>query len=595
LSRANLNKLRAAAFFLLGTIAPSLLWAKAVLPTNVTVLTRQDLVAHNFSFLSDAIDGLAGINIEREGGRGTRAVAKIRGASSADRVAVLMDGLAMPQEVNGAVDLSQIPVSLIERVEITRGASPVNYGADAPAGVINVVTARPDKKGLITDLGTNVGRYGYKDLFGRFRGRSYLGDATYVASRHEISGFMDNEDLRAESHFGNLTRSFNGKGYAGVEYFFQKSKVGVGNGTTVPFDDWNGHVEQVSATPSPERAQETQHVKLLLASPLFAGGTWYANVQHAWRIYELKDFPDGPAIRDEDDTLTNLNLKYTRGGFEAGVDSMQSKRSIFASPKQTSHENGIYLLQRWTGKKWTVSPGVRADDLKEGDTLVSPRLLLMRTPNKHLVFSANASRAFRRQTYDELRTDVKEPEKAWSYDSGFHWTPADSVSIKATGFYSRVSDLIGTAATEENMGAETELYLESGQRHKFLHVALSGNWTYQRSRRQPSSGSAFVPSPMTPNHLATVRFEQILSHDMKITNEYRYQSEQFQLDNHGGIRVRPYYIWNIRYSLRILKADIYTSVDNVTNRRIYDALAGTNLVPQPNRTFWAGFTIRFAQ
>jgi outer membrane receptor protein involved in Fe transport len=47
--------------------------------------------------------------------------------------------------------------------------------------------------------------------------------------------------------------------------------------------------------------------------------------------------------------------------------------------------------------------------------------------------------------------------------------------------------------------------------------------------------------------------------------------------------------------LRILKADIYTSVDNVTNRRIYDALAGTNLVPQPNRTFWAGFTIRFAQ
>jgi outer membrane receptor for ferrienterochelin and colicin len=43
------------------------------------------------------------------------------------------------------VDWSQIPLEQIERIEILRGPGSVAYGDNAAAGVINIVTKRPQK------------------------------------------------------------------------------------------------------------------------------------------------------------------------------------------------------------------------------------------------------------------------------------------------------------------------------------------------------------------------------------------------------------------------------------------------------------------
>src|SRR5262249_2045261 len=67
---------------------------------------------------------------------------------SSRRVLVLVDGLrwvsgSSASGVPGAVDLNTIPVSMIQRTEILQeGASPI-YGSDAIAGVVNIITKRP--------------------------------------------------------------------------------------------------------------------------------------------------------------------------------------------------------------------------------------------------------------------------------------------------------------------------------------------------------------------------------------------------------------------------------------------------------------------
>jgi len=66
---------------------------------------------------------------------------------------VLLNGRRMaPSAFSGVADISNIPVNIIERIEIlTDGASSV-YGADAVAGVVNIITRR-DFSGVQVDAG----------------------------------------------------------------------------------------------------------------------------------------------------------------------------------------------------------------------------------------------------------------------------------------------------------------------------------------------------------------------------------------------------------------------------------------------------------
>lgn len=56
------------------------------------------------------------------------------------RTLILLDGERLsPSSTNGVVDVSQIPVGLIERVEVVTGGASAVYGSDAVAGVVNFI------------------------------------------------------------------------------------------------------------------------------------------------------------------------------------------------------------------------------------------------------------------------------------------------------------------------------------------------------------------------------------------------------------------------------------------------------------------------
>jgi outer membrane receptor for ferrienterochelin and colicins len=69
---------------------------------------------------------------------------------SGQNVKVLLDGVPVigRQGTTNAVDLNQIDVNTIERIEIVEGPMAVSYGPDAIAGVVNIITRRPAQKQL---------------------------------------------------------------------------------------------------------------------------------------------------------------------------------------------------------------------------------------------------------------------------------------------------------------------------------------------------------------------------------------------------------------------------------------------------------------
>ncbi len=78
-----------------------------------------------------------------------------------------------PANLNGNVDLNNIPLALIERVDVLTGGASTTYGADAVSGVVNFITKR-DFAGV--DLAT-----GYQ-ITERGDGRIFRADLTVGAN-----------------------------------------------------------------------------------------------------------------------------------------------------------------------------------------------------------------------------------------------------------------------------------------------------------------------------------------------------------------------------------------------------------------------------
>ncbi len=119
----------------------------------VTVVNRQTLLDSPFTSLGSFLQSLpfmAGaplgttVNARDSGGGQSRGIetAELRGLG-AERSLVLVNGrrfLPGGNGVGGLVDLAMIPIAMIERIEILKTGASVEYGADAVAGVINVIT-----------------------------------------------------------------------------------------------------------------------------------------------------------------------------------------------------------------------------------------------------------------------------------------------------------------------------------------------------------------------------------------------------------------------------------------------------------------------
>jgi outer membrane cobalamin receptor len=88
-----------------------------------------------------------GVFLRDYGGAGGLKTVSIRGASSSE-TKLHINGIELNSRINGSFDLSLLPISLFENVEIIRGGSAIFYGSNSSAGVINFVNDYSKFNGL---------------------------------------------------------------------------------------------------------------------------------------------------------------------------------------------------------------------------------------------------------------------------------------------------------------------------------------------------------------------------------------------------------------------------------------------------------------
>lgn len=112
-------------------------------------------IVNSLTNLNELVNRTAGVKVREEGGVGSDFDLSINGLSG-NSIRYFLDGV--PLDTKGSeVSLANLPVNIIDRVEIYKGVVPASLGTDALGGAINIIT-KAEKKNYL-DASYSIGSF----------------------------------------------------------------------------------------------------------------------------------------------------------------------------------------------------------------------------------------------------------------------------------------------------------------------------------------------------------------------------------------------------------------------------------------------------
>ncbi|MCS6902523.1 MAG: TonB-dependent receptor plug domain-containing protein, partial [Polyangiaceae bacterium] len=163
-------------------------------PNSTSIITEQDIRLSGITKIQELLRRLAGVDVAVMTGGDTEV--SIRGYNSrlSNKTLVLIDYRSVYVDLLGATFWETLPIDVeqIERIEVVRGAGSALYGANAFAGVINIITKKPGEGGNKVRAG--YGTYG--NAFGSATVSRRQGDFAYRVSAGYTRETKWSRDLR---------------------------------------------------------------------------------------------------------------------------------------------------------------------------------------------------------------------------------------------------------------------------------------------------------------------------------------------------------------------------------------------------------------
>jgi vitamin B12 transporter len=129
---------------------------------SVTIISREEIDNSVYTNVGELLSVQEGIYIPGSGQNpGNTQSVFSRGANS-NHTLIMIDGVRLtdPSAVNNALDLSELSLNNVERIEIVRGSHSTLFGTGAIGAVINIVTKKDDKPGISGFTEVKGGNFG---------------------------------------------------------------------------------------------------------------------------------------------------------------------------------------------------------------------------------------------------------------------------------------------------------------------------------------------------------------------------------------------------------------------------------------------------
>ena len=152
------------------------------LVSDVTVVTRIEIEKYVSRTLPELLSRVAGVQFSANGGLGKSSSISIRG-SEARHTILLIDGVRYGSATTGTPVWDNIPVDMIERIEILKGPASALYNSDAVGGVVQVFM-RKGQAGFKSYAAVTLGSESHAQLATGLTGGT--GDVSYSLGVQKI-------------------------------------------------------------------------------------------------------------------------------------------------------------------------------------------------------------------------------------------------------------------------------------------------------------------------------------------------------------------------------------------------------------------------
>lgn len=188
---------------------------------KVKIIDSKKIQAMGAQNLRDVLSNEMNIRISQDNVLGSSM--SLQGVSG-QNVKILVDGVPVTGRLNGNIDISQINMNNVERIEIIEGPLSVNYGTDALAGTINIITKKSQKETFSISSNNyyeSTGQYNFSGRIGYRKNKTIL---TLSGGRNYFDGWnpTDKAFLFEKERIADSTRYKNWKPkeqYFGTLYY----------------------------------------------------------------------------------------------------------------------------------------------------------------------------------------------------------------------------------------------------------------------------------------------------------------------------------------------------------------------------------------
>ena len=492
------------------------------------VITRAENLAQGNMTLADALMTRLNISVDNDPLLGTNT--KVQGMSG-NKVKILIDGLPVNGREAGNIDMGQLSLNNVDRIEIVQGPMSVVYGSDALGGVINLIT-RKTTKPWEASAGLNyesVGKYNADVSLSRKWKKHQLllgGGRNYFAGWQEADTSSNVPHRRLiwkpkEQYLANATYNYTAasgfKAQWATDYTREKI-TNKGDAIVTPYEGY-GFDEYYRTTRLNNR--------LILDNKIGKNGHWES--RNSYAIYyrtkervtkDLTTLQETPTtgIGDQDTSRyddINLRGNYSnvlkRLKYDAGYDIALQQGRSGKIPGGTRHIDDYALYQNFSRsfmKKEQLT--LQASFRESYNTEFAPPLIYslqaLYSPMKKVQIRASFANGFRAPTLKEQYLDfVDQNHKIFGNpnlkaERGNHAQASvsyqlyernnDYVQLIATGFYNEVYNQIALAQKAAPADTNEYIYtnftklqnalfnLQLEQQWKSLHLVVEYGYTH---------------------------------------------------------------------------------------------------------------------
>ncbi len=525
--------------------------------TIVNVLSPRLFETTAVACVADALNFQPGLRVENTCSNCGKTELRINGLQG-QYTQILMDSRPVFSSMASVYGLEQVPAAMIDRIEVIRGGGSAMYGANAIAGVVNIITKEPVRNFVNIANTSMINEHAGYDIHTDLNA-SVLSEnrkiGAYIFASHRTRSAYD----RDGDGFSEVPKMRSTT--AGARTYFKTSaysKITAEYHHTTDFRRGGNRFEF-----EPHQADIAEQLRHnidagQLAFDWFSADnrhfvSAYSAIQHIGRESYFGAGRDTAAYGRSTDLTSITGLQYrfsypcgrAKGDLSVGAEYTYNglhDRMVGYNRdlNQQVHVAGVYAQNEWKQEQWSVLIGGRLEKHNLLRSVVfNPRATFRYTPVQGLVLRAGYSSGYRApQAYDEdlhvaavggnvslIRLDPNlRPEYSHSATLSGDWYRSFGkweINLTAEGFYTYLQDVFflredGRDAAGNILFTRTNAHaawvgginLEGKINYGTLFSFQIG-YTYQQSRyTEPQAWSQEVPAdvhmPHTPDNYGYV-------------------------------------------------------------------------------------------